>query len=342
MREIIKLSPVSEVLTFLKFRLTLVCALAFTLGCSAQSDKSTDTAALNRRIAQKVRSTFQLPSSLEVSVGKRGPSEIPGYDMVPVTLSNSSHTSTHQFLISKDDKTLIEWEKFDISKDLMDTINTEGRPERGNKDAKVTIVNYDDFECPYCSRMHQTLFPDLMKSYGSQVKIIYKDYPLVEIHPWAMHAAVDANCLAVQNGDAYWEFADYIHANQKEINGEKRDIDQEYGRIDQLTRDLGTKHELDAGRLDACIKKQDDSVVRASMKEGDKLGVGATPTMFVNGERIEGVVSEAALTSVIDRALKDAGENPPPAPKTSASQSPGPAAAAGQNGSQTAESQRPH
>ena len=262
--------------------------------------------------------------------------------MVSVTLSNSSHTSTHQFLISKDDKTLIEWEKFDISKDLMDTINTEGRPERGNKDAKVTIVNYDDFECPYCSRMHQTLFPDLMKSYGSQVKIIYKDYPLVEIHPWAMHAAVDANCLAVQNGDAYWEFADYIHANQKEINGEKRDIDQEYGRIDQLTRDLGTKHNLDAGRLDACIKKQDDSVVRASMKEGDKLGVGATPTMFVNGERIEGVVSEAALTSVIDRALKDAGENPPPAPKTSASQSPGPAAAAGQNRSQTAESQRPH
>ena len=287
-----------------------------------------------------MRSTFQLPSSLEVSVGKRGPSEIPGYDVVPVTLSSNSHTSTHQFLISKDDKTLIEWEKLDISKDLMDTINTEGRPERGNKDAKVTIVNYDDFECPYCSRMHQTLFPDLMKSYGSQVKIIYKDYPLVEIHPWAMHAAVDANCLAAQNGEAYWEFADYIHANQKQINGEKRDIDQEYGRIDQLTRDLGSKHKLDASRLDACIKKQDDSVVRASMKEGDKLGVGATPTMFVNGERIEGVVSEAALTSVIDRALKDAGENPPSAPKTSGSQSLGPAA--GQSGPQTAESQRPH
>lgn len=288
-----------------------------------------------------MRSTFQLPSSLEVSVGKRSPSEIPGYDMVPVTLSNSSHTSTHQFLISKDDQTLIEWEKLDISKDLMDTINTEGRPERGNKDAKVTIVNYDDFECPFCSRMHQTLFPDLMKSYGSQVKIIYKDYPLVEIHPWAMHAAVDANCLAAQNGDAYWEFADYIHANQKEINGEKRDIDQEYGRIDQLTRDLGTKHKLDSASLDACIKKQDDTVVRASMKEGDKLGVGATPTMFVNGERIEGVVSEAALSSVIDRALKDAGENPPPAPKASASQSPAPAASR-QNGPQTAESQRPH
>ena len=339
MREIIKLPLVSEVLTFLKFRLFLVSALAFTLGCSAQSDKSIDTAALNRRITQKVRSTFQLPSSLDVSVGKRGPSEIPGYDMVPVTLSSGSHTSTHQFLVSKDDKSLIEWEKLDISKDLMDTINTQGRPERGNRDAKVTIVNYDDFECPFCSRMHQTLFPDVMKSYGSQVKIIYKDYPLVEIHPWAMHAAVDANCLAAQNGDAYWAFADYIHANQKEINGEKRDIDQEYGRIDQLTRDLGAKHKLDTTRLDSCIKKQDDSVVRASMSEGDKLGVDATPTMFINGERIAGAASEDSLRSVIDRALKDAGQTPPPAPKTSASQSP--AAISGQSGSQTAESQRP-
>jgi protein-disulfide isomerase len=325
----------------LKFRLLFVCALAFTLGCSAQSDKSSnDTAELNRRIVQKVRSTFQLPSSLEVSVGKRGPSEIPGYDIVPVTLSSGSHTSTHQFLVSKDDKTLIEWEKLDISKDLMETINMEGRPERGNKDAKVTIVNYDDFECPFCSRMHKTLFPDLMKAYGNQVKIVYKDYPLVEIHPWAMRAAVDANCLAVQNGDAYWEFADYIHANQKQIDGEKRDIDQEYGRIDQITRDLGTKHNLDAARLDACIKKQDDSAIRASMAEGDKLGVGATPTMFVNGERIDGVVSEAALSSVIDRALKDAGETPPPAPKASASVTPA-SAQSGQAGPQTAERTRP-
>ena len=59
---------------------------------------------------------------------------------------------------------------------------------------------------------------DLLKTYGSQVKIVYKDYPLTSIHPWAMHAAVDANCLASQNNDAFWEFADYAHANQKDIS----------------------------------------------------------------------------------------------------------------------------
>ena len=322
----------------MKFRLFFVSALAFTLGCSAQSDKSgIDAGTLNRRIAQQVRSTFQVPSSVNVSIGKRGPSEIPGYDIVTVTLARDNHTSTHQFLISKDDKTLIEWEKLDISKDLMQSIDMQGRPERGNKEAKVTIVNYDDFECPFCARMHQTLFPNLIKTYGSQVKIVYKDYPLIEIHPWAMHAAVDANCLAAQNGDAYWDFADYIHANQKQISGEKRDIDQEFGRLDQLTRDVATKHSLDSARLDACIKKQDDSKIRASMAEGDKLGVDATPTLFVNGERIAGAASEDELRSVIDRALKDAGETPPPAPKASASSS-----LTGPSEQQTPNRERPH
>jgi protein-disulfide isomerase len=133
-----------------------------------------------------------------------------------------------------------------------------------------------------------------------------------------MHAAVDANCLAAQNNDAFWDFADYAHANQKTINGEKRDIDQEFGRLDQLTRDLGKKHNLDAALLDACLKKQDDHAVKASLAEGDKLGVDATPTMFVNGERLSGAVPESELRSVIDRALKDAGQTPPSAPAKSA------------------------
>lgn len=299
-----------------KFRLFLISTLLCTLGCSAQSSKpADDNATVNRRIEQKVRSTFSLPPSLGVSVGKREPSEIPGYDKVPVTLSRDGRASTHDFLVSKDNKTLIEWQKLDIGKDPMDAINTSGRPERGNKDAKVVIVNYDDFQCPFCSKMHQTLFPDLMKTYGSQVKIVYKDYPLTAIHPWAMHAAVDANCLALQNSDAYWEFADYAHANQKAINGEKRDIKEEYAALDQITQDLGKKHGVDMTQLTACVKKQDEAQVRASMAEGDKLGVDATPTMFVNGEQLSGAVPDTVLRDVINRALKDAGQTPP-APRT--------------------------
>jgi len=161
------------------------------------------------------------------------------------------------------------------------------------------------------------------------VKVVYKDYPLTSIHPWAMHAAVNANCLASQNNDAYWEFADYAHANQKAINGEKRDIKEEYEKLDQVTQEIGKKHSIDIAKLNACVKKQDEAPVRASMAEGDKLGVDATPTLFVNGERLFGAVPEAELRSVIDRALKDAGQTPPSSPvpaaaNSSPSASPGP------------------
>ena len=73
----------------------------------------------------------------------------------------------------------------------MSKIDIKDRPIRGAKSAKVVVVNFDDFECPYCSQMHKTLFPDILKEYADRVTFVYKDYPLAEIHPWAIHAAVE-------------------------------------------------------------------------------------------------------------------------------------------------------
>jgi protein-disulfide isomerase len=154
--------------------------------------------------------------------------------------------------------------------------------------------------------MHSALFPGLIKSYGDKIKVIYKDYPLVEIHPWAMHAAVDANCLGEQNGGAYWDFADYVHANQKLIAGHSQQ--EAFKNLDAAADDQAGKYHLDAAKVQACVKKQDDSQVRASMAEGDKLGVDSTPTLFVNGERLSGAVPEEQMRAIIDRALAEAGQ----------------------------------
>jgi protein-disulfide isomerase len=139
--------------------------------------------------------------------------------------------------------------------------------------------------------------------------VIYKDYPLVEIHPWAMHAAVDGNCLGEQNAPAYWDFADYIHANQKQMAGNSRT--EAFQNIDNLAKDQAQKHQLDAGKLQACMQKQDESSVRASMAEGDKLGVDSTPTLFINGERFTGTVPESELRAALDRALADSAQQAP-------------------------------
>jgi protein-disulfide isomerase len=303
--------------TFLR-RATLVLLL-ICLGCSAQSTPPE----VARRIEQQVRSYYNIPPKVKVILGTTKASEFPNYDALSITFEGGEKKQTYDFLLAKDGKTLIRLTKLDLSKDpyaeTMKKIDVAGRPTRGNSKAKVVAVNYDDFECPFCSRMHQTLFPDLLKEYGDRVLFIYKDYPLAEIHPWATHAAVNANCLAAQNQDAYWDFADYIHANQKDVNTEKNP-EAQFAILDRLTVAQGQKHNLDGTKLQACIKAQKDDAVKASIHEGDGLSVEATPTMFINGEKVDGALPIADLRAVLDRALVQAGETPPvhPAPPPAA------------------------
>jgi protein-disulfide isomerase len=261
------------------------------------------------RITNEIRSRYSVPQEVKISLSDPRHGSLPGYDELVVTFTGGTHTTTHDFLISTDRKTLAHLEKIDISQDLMSKIDVKGRPVKGNPDAKVTIVNFDDFQCPFCSRMHSALFAEVFKDYADKIRVIYKDYPLIEIHPWAMHAAIDGNCLGEQNGPAYWDFADYIHANQKLVAGKSRT--EALANLDNAAKEQGQKHQVDAEKLQACMQKQDETAVRASMAEGDKLGVDSTPTLFINGERLTGAVPEEELRAVLDRALVDSGQQAP-------------------------------
>lgn len=261
------------------------------------------------RIQTEVRTRYNVPPQMTISVGDPKPGQVPDYDDIVITLTGGSKPSNHDFLISKDRKTLAHLEKYDVSQDLMSKIDVKGRAVRGNPNAKVTIVNFDDFQCPFCSHMHSTLMSNVFKDYADKVKIIYKDYPLLEIHPWAMHAAIDGNCLGEQNGQAYWDFADYVHANQKVVAGKSRA--EAFANLDNAAKEQAQKHQLDQDKLQACVQKQDESAVRASMAEGDKLGVDSTPTLIINGETFTGAVPEDKLRAVLDRALADSAQQPP-------------------------------
>src|SRR5579862_5127775 len=281
--------------------LALVC-----LGCSAQSAPPEQAQLIER----EVRSYYSLPPTVKVTVGPLRPSESPNYDALTINIEGDSKKQDYDFLLSKDRKTLMRVTKLDLSKDpyveTMKKIDLNGRPVRGNKDAKVVVVNFDDLECPFCSRMHQTLFPEVLKEYGDRVAFVYKDFPLSEIHPWAIHAAVDANCLAAQNNDAYWDFADYIHANQHEVSSEKT-RDAQFAALDRLTTAQAQKHNLDQTKLQSCVKAQNEDAIKASMKQGESVGVSATPTLFVNGQELDGALPISEIRMVLDRALQQAG-----------------------------------
>ena len=286
--------------------LTLLC-----VGCKAQ----TVPPETRQRIEQQVRAHYDVPAGVTMEVGSLSPSEFPNYDSVAVTLSREGKSQKIDFLLSKDGKTLLRMTKIDLTRDLyaetMGKIDLKGRPVRGNPDAKVTIVNYDDFECPFCSRMHSTLMTEILPKYGDRVKIVYKDFPL-PMHPWAPHAANDANCLARETPAGYWDLADYLHANQRAIGGSSSaDVQKAYAELDRLTLDFGKKYGADTSRLQACIKAPPDQIVKASMAEADKVGVSATPTMFINGEKLEGALDGSEVSAAIDQQLRAAGVQPP-------------------------------
>jgi len=293
-------------------RRSLLILLLVCLGCVAQSAPPD----LARKIEHQVRSFYNIPTDVRVTVGAITLSnELPGYDAVSVNIDGGEgKKKDYNFLLSKDRSAMLRVTHFDLNKDpfveIMNKIDTTGRPSRGAKSAKVVVVNFDDFECPYCARMHQTLFPEIFKEYGDRVTFIYKDDPLSEIHPWAIHAAVDANCLAAQNTDAYWDFADYIHTNKREVDAEKTPAAR-LDAIDKITTQQGQKHNLDAAKLQACVKAQKEDAVRASMKEADDLGVNGTPALFINGRKIDGAVPISEVRAALDAALKDAGQPVP-------------------------------
>jgi protein-disulfide isomerase len=312
-------------------------AVCLAVGCKAQSNStsplpsllpgSPDAAQLNRRIEVLVRTQFSVPPDYSVVIGARGTSPITGYETLPVTLSRGAKSQKVDFLISTDSNTLARLEKFDLATDPVFSIDIAGRPIRGNPAAKVTVINFDDLECPYCARLHHSLFPSTLERYKDKVRFVYKDNPLpAEMHPWAMHAAVDANCLAVQNGGVYWQYVDYLHTHGDEVTGPDRNLPRSFAALDRIARQEATVSKLDSSRLDACIAKQDESDVRASLREAESLKVDSAPAVFVDGERFDGAIPEDQLWLVLDRALRAAGQDPPAAPPaTPAAPSPQPA-----------------
>jgi protein-disulfide isomerase len=289
------------------FSRLLIVVLLIGINGAAQP-KPTD---LSAQIERQIRATYKLPPEAPVVVGPFSPSpEWPGYDAFTVTIGEEGRKQEYPFLLAKDKKSIVRVNRIELSADpyadVMKKIDVRGRPVRGAKQSKVVLVAYDDLQCPFCTMMHQTLFPQLLKEYGDRVTFVYKDFPLPN-HAWASHAAVNANCLAAQNEDAYWSFVDSVHASQKEINGQGTQ-ELRVAELDRIAVQQGADHKVDATQLQACVKSQNDAAVKASVHEGESIGVDSTPTLFINGEEMSGGVAPLPrLRAALDRALKNAG-----------------------------------
>lgn len=260
-----------------------------------------------------IRSRSNVPPNYTIEVGPRSKSEIPGFNEILVNfLADGKSSKPVKFLLSDDGKTMAQFSKYDISADPRQMLSTEGRPARGGPpSAPVLIVGFDDLECPFCSKMHAELFPAILDRYKDQVRIVYRDFPLSQ-HPWAKRAAIDVNCIGAQSATGYWNAVDYIHAHASELGGEEKSLAKANTALDTLAREEGARQKLDTAALSACLAKQDDKGVTASVKEGESLGVDSTPAMFINGEKLEGAYPIEDVYRMIDGALVAQGKTPPP------------------------------
>ena len=303
----------------------LVSLLA--VGCHAQAADGPLSPDMARRIALTIRAKAQLPFNYDVKVGDRKPSLQAGWDEVTVFVGeHDKPLKPMMFLVSKDGKTLAQMNTFDLSKDPKTLVSDAGRPARGGSEkAPVDIVVFDDLECPFCARMHAAMFPAVLNRYGDKVRIAYKDNPLTQIHPWATHAAVDADCLAQQSNTGYWNLVDHLHEHLSDIGVDanakpgpdgkqlEKTLPVAVAQLDKATLDEGKRQKVNEGKLEACVKKQDEAPVKAGLAEGEQLNVNGVPALFINGEQITGAVPIEYVYRAIDAALTAQGITPPPA-----------------------------
>lgn len=182
----------------------------------------------------------------------------------------------------------------DPLKETMSKISLEDVPVKGAADAKVTIVEYSDFQCPFCKR-GTDIIPQILKEYDGKVKIAYKQLPL-PIHNWAKEAAIASVCASKQGNDKFWEFHDLLFENQGNLNAEN--VKEE---INGFAKQIG----LNTSEFDKCIDSPETAQrVQNEAAEARSIGVSSTPTFVVNGMIIPGA-NPQGLKSAIDVALSD-------------------------------------
>jgi len=179
----------------------------------------------------------------------------------------------------------------------MAKINTKDEPFEGPKDAKVTIVEYSDFQCPFCKRGYDTIEQQVLKQYEGKVKFYFKNFPL-SFHPWAQPAAIAAECAKEQKAAAYWTLYHKYFENQGAVNPTNvKDKGVEF------LKDSG----IDMAKWNDCYdNKKTLDKVNAQMAEGQALGVTGTPAFFVNGRMLVGAQPFEKFKDVIDDELATA------------------------------------
>jgi protein-disulfide isomerase len=274
----------------------LIAVMGFEVGAALADD------AANAKIIEYYRRKSNLPPEVEIKVTDITDAKIAGAKTATLTMARGGQVQKTMILMSPDGRYVVFGELEDVTADpfkaIAAKIKTDGMPTRGPKDAKVTIVEYSDFQCPYCARAHATVADQVMKEYDGKVKLVYKNFPL-GFHPWAEPAAVAGLCAFEQDPQAFWKLYDYYFKAQQQLN--PQNIKEKSA--EELK---GTKVNMD--KWNDCVdNKKTLAQVKADMAEGQSVGVTGTPAFLINGRKISGAQPFQNFKAIIDDELARSG-----------------------------------
>jgi protein-disulfide isomerase len=289
-------------------RLALRCfALAGLLATLLGAGPALLAQAPNQNVAREkiipyVREHFHIPDTVKLTMTDLRESIYPDYLETTVKVDDGKEQHSQPLFVSRNMRYIVEGSLFNLGGDSPETalrlISLPDQPAQGPATAPVTLVEYSDLECPVCASLQAELETDIVPKYGNKLRVVFKEFPLVNVHEWALTGAIAAQCTYQINPSRYVAFRSAVYKNQESFNSQPARA---------LLLHLGTEAGVDEAKLAACIDSRDSlSRVEANMNEGEALGVGQTPTSFINGRTVVGAPAATEFYKLIDEAMHDA------------------------------------
>src|SRR5215469_1875133 len=246
---------------------------------------------------------FAFGPEVKLAVGDFKETGVANLLQTTVTVTIGENKQDAVVWVSKDGKFLMRGEMVDMSRDGFaenrGKLDLKDAPSTGNAAAPVTIVEFADFECPVCRQLHEQL-RSLLPGYP-QARLVFKDFPLEQIHPWARTGALAGRCAYQQDPKAFWTMYDKLYDSQDLISASNA--------WDKMV-DYATQAGLKADAFKACMTSPEAAAaVEASIANGKLLDVGSTPTLFVNGRRLVGA-DPAQLEALLKYELQHPNSKP--------------------------------
>ncbi len=249
----------------------------------ASASASPASSQIQKNIEAYLRNLYAFGPDVKLIIGPLRESPVEGILETNIDVTIGENKEAAKFYVSKDGRFLFRGDVSDMTKDPLAEnlaqIRMTDAPALGDPKAPVTIVEYSDFECPVCRNLHDAL-RRILPNYAGKVRVIFKDFPIEQLHPWARTAAIAGRCAYQQKPDAFWKMYDLIYDNQEIISAANA-----WTKMTEYAVQSG----LDADAFKSCMASPEASAaVNASHANGEKLELNSTPTVFVNGRRMVG------------------------------------------------------